>query len=149
MNKEIKMKLTHLAFAACLLFGGGLLAQAQVTTGSVRGVVTDPNSAVVTDAKVTITKKSTNVSSTTQTSGSGVFEFSNLLVGDDYSVVIEAANFKTLSLTDVKVQLNQITDLSAQLELGAVGETVIVTSSGAELVDTTTSNLSKAFTARQ
>ncbi len=149
MNKNFKMQLTQLVLTLSLLFSGGLLAHAQVTSGTVRGVVTDPNSAVVTNAKVTITKKSTNISTTTQTSGSGIFEFTNLLVGDDYSVVIEAPSFKTLSLTDVKVQLNQVTDLSTQLQLGDVGETVIVTSSGAELVDTSTSNLSKAFSSRQ
>src|SRR6185503_17280317 len=57
--------------------------------------------------------------------------------------------FKTLSLTDVKVQLNQITDLPAQLTLGVVGETVTVTSAGTELVDTTTTTLSKSFNERQ
>ena len=46
-------------------------AYAQVTTGNVRGIVTDPNGAVVPNAKVTITQKSTNVSTTTQTTGSG------------------------------------------------------------------------------
>ncbi|MGH9904144.1 MAG: carboxypeptidase regulatory-like domain-containing protein [Pyrinomonadaceae bacterium] len=126
-----------------------LSAQAQVTTGNVRGVVTDPNGALVTGAKVTITKKSNNNSSTTQTSDSGQFEFNNLLVGDDYSVTVEAANFKSLTLTDVKVQLNQITDLPAQLTVGGVGETVIVTSGGTELVDTTTTTLSKSFSERQ
>ena len=127
----------------------GFAVQAQITTGSVRGAVTDPNGAVVTNAKVTITKKSTNTSTTTQSSNSGEFEFSNLPVGDDYSVTVEAQNFKTLTLTDVKVQLNQVTDLAAQLALGAVGEVVTVTAGGTELVDTTTSNLSKSFSARQ
>jgi len=124
-------------------------AHAQVTTGSVRGVITDPNGAAVADAKVTITKKSTNASTTMQTSNSGQFEFNNLLLGDDYQVTIEATNFKTLTLSDVKVQLNKINDLSAQLSIGAIGETVTVTSGGAELVDTTTANLSKTFSERQ
>ena len=126
-----------------------LTVNAQVTTGNIRGVITDPNGAAVPDAKVTITKKSTNVSTTTQTSGSGQFEFNNLLLGDDYQVTIEATNFKTLTLSDVKVQLNKINDLSAQLSIGAIGETVTVTSGGAELVDTTTANLSKTFSERQ
>jgi len=112
-------------------------------------VITDPNGAAVADAKVTITKKSTNAATTTQTSSAGQFEFSNLLLGDDYSVTIEATNFKTLTLSDVKVQLNKINDLSAQLTLGGIGETVTVTSGGAELVDTTTANLSKSFSERQ
>src|SRR6185295_15249894 len=61
----------------------------------------------------------------------------------------EAQNFKALTLTDVKVQLNQITDLPAQLTLGAVGESVTITSGGTELVDTTTNTLSKSFSERQ
>ena len=142
-------KLTYLLSAALIVLGCFFAAQAQVTTGGVRGVVTDPNGAAVTNAKVTITKKSTNVASTTETGGSGQFEFNNLLVGDDYSVAIEAPNFKTLTLTDVKVQLNQATDLSAQLTIGAIGESVTVTSAGSELVDTTTTTLSKSFGERQ
>ena len=66
-------------------------AQAQVTTGAVRGVITDPNGAAVADAKVTITNKATNVTTTTQTSGSGQFEFNNLLIRDDYEITVEAA----------------------------------------------------------
>src|SRR5215467_2442828 len=59
------------------------------------------------------------------------------------------ASLKSQELTDVKVQLNQVTDLSAQLTIGAIGETVTVTSGGAELVDTTTANISKSFNERQ
>src|SRR6266550_7800792 len=142
-------KLTYLLSAALIVLGCFFAAQAQVTSGTVRGVVTDPNGAVVPNAKVTISQKSTNTSTTTQTNNSGEFSFQNLLVGDDYSVTIEAPNFKTLTLTDVKVQLNQATDLPAQLALGTVGEVVTVTSGGTELVDTSTANLSKAFSARQ
>ena len=132
-----------------LAFAYAISVQGQVTTGSIRGVVTDPNGAVVPNAKVTITKRSNNNSLTTQTSGTGQFEFNNLLVGADYTVTVEASNFKALTLTDVKVQLNQITDLAAQLSLGVVGEMVTVTSAGAELVDTTTATLSKSFNDRQ
>lgn len=132
-----------------LVLGCALSIHGQVTTGSIRGIVTDPNGAVVSNAQVTITKISNNRSTTTQTSGTGQFEFNNLLVGDDYKVTVEAPSFKTLTLTDVKVQLNQITDLAAQLSLGVVGEVVTVTSAGAELVDTTTATLSKSFNERQ
>ena len=124
-------------------------AHAQITTGTVRGTVTDPNGAVVPGAKVTLTKKSTNTSSTQVTTASGTFEFTNLLTGDDYSVSIEATSFKNLLLTDVKVSLNQATDLSAQLSPGTVTESVTVTAGGTELVDTTTSNLSQSFSSRQ
>lgn len=120
-------------------------AQAQVTTGTVRGVVTDPQGAVVPNAKITLTRKSTNETKTATSSGSGNFEFTSLSSGEDYSILIEAPNFKTLTLTDVRVNLNQVTDLPTQLEVGTVGETVTVTAGGTELVDTTTTTLSKSF----
>ncbi|MGH9929775.1 MAG: carboxypeptidase-like regulatory domain-containing protein [Pyrinomonadaceae bacterium] len=124
-------------------------AHAQVTTGSIRGVVSDQTGAVVPNAKVTLARKSTGGSQTAQTSSSGQFEFTNLQPGDDYTLGVEAANFKTLSLTDVKVSVNQVTDLQAQLAAGAVSETVTITAGGTELVETSTANLSKAFSARQ
>jgi len=143
--QKLTKALSIALFALCCVF----TAQGQVTTGSVRGVITDPNGGAVTNAKVTIRKKSTKTTATTQTTGSGQFEFNNLPLGEDYEVTVEADGFKTLTLSDVKIQLNQITDLSAQLTIGAIGETVTVTSGGTELVDTTTANLSKSFSERQ
>ncbi|HET6646998.1 MAG TPA: carboxypeptidase-like regulatory domain-containing protein, partial [Pyrinomonadaceae bacterium] len=124
--RTITQVFTVLAIALGCVFS----AHAQVTTGSVRGVVTDPNGAVVPSAKVTLTKKSNNTVLTAQSTGGGTFEFNNLLSGNDYTVTVEAPNFKTLTLTDVSVNLNQVTDLPAQLTLGGVGETVTVTSAG-------------------
>ncbi len=144
-SRKLTQVLGALLFALACVFS----AHAQTTTGNVRGVVTDQNGAIVPGAKVTITKKSTGTSSTTQTSDSGSFEFSNLLVGEDYTVKVEATNFKGAELTDVHVNLNQATDLPVQLAPGAVSETVTVTAGGTELVDTSTSNLSKAFSSRQ
>jgi hypothetical protein len=126
-----------------------LSVHGQATTGSIRGTVTDPNGAVVSGAKVTLTRKSTGGTQTGQTSSSGQFEFANLLPADDYSVSVEAQNFKTASLTDVRVSVNQATDLPVQLSPGQVTETVTVTAGGVELVDTTSANLSKAFSSRQ
>jgi hypothetical protein len=141
-------RLFMFVIALSLVFMAGT-AVAQVTTGTVRGVVNDVNGAIVPNAKVTITKKSTNESKTTQTTGSGTFEFTNLLVGDDYTVTVEATNFKSLTVSDVKVQLGQATDLTAALQPGAITESVTITAGGTELVDTGTANLSKAFSDRQ
>src|SRR5258708_32485593 len=136
--------LSLLVVLACLV-----AVSAQVTTGNVRGTITDPNGAAVSSAKVTITKKSTNTANVTQTTSSGEYQFSNLPAGEDYTVTVEAPNFKTTTLSDVKVQLNQTTDLPAHLALGEIGETVTVTAGGHEAVDTSTQNLSKKFNDRQ
>jgi Carboxypeptidase regulatory-like domain len=137
------------AQALCLVLVCALAAQAQVTTGNVRGTVSDPQGSVVPGAKVTITKKSNNESKDTQTSSEGAFQFNNLLVGDDYTITITATGFKTQTINNVSVRINQFTDIPTQLTVGGVGETVEVTAGGVELVDTTTANLSKSFTSRQ
>ena len=147
--QSLQRNTAYFLSAALLVFTCVIAALGQVTTGSVRGMVTDQNGAVVPNAKITLTKKSNNSSLTTQTSGSGQFEFNNLLVGEDYTATVEAENFKSLTLTDIRIQLNQVTNLSAQLTVGTIGETVTVTSAGGELIDTTTNTLSKSFGEKQ
>jgi hypothetical protein len=141
-----KFLMLGLALALALI---ATSAQAQVTTGTVKGVVTDPNGAVVAGAKVTITRKSTAETKETTSSDSGNFQFDNLQPGDDYVVTVEATNFKKAEVSDVKVQLGQINDLPVSLQTGQVTETVTVTAGGTELVDTSTSQLSKGFNSRQ
>ncbi|HEY6803071.1 MAG TPA: carboxypeptidase regulatory-like domain-containing protein [Pyrinomonadaceae bacterium] len=144
-NQAVYRVLCGLLFAvSCMISAHG-----QVTTGGVRGVVSDPNGAVVAGAQVTLTKKATGGSQTAETNSSGQFEFTNLQPGEDYSLSVTAQNFKNLSLTDVRVSVNQVTDLPVQLSPGLVTEVVTVTAGGAELVDTTSANLSKAFSSRQ
>jgi Carboxypeptidase regulatory-like domain len=123
-------------------------AVAQQTTGGVRGLVTDPNGAVVPGAKVTISSQKLNYRSEATTTSGGEYEFRDVIPGE-YQITIEAANFKTLTLTDVRVQLNQTTDVPAQLQIGVATETVNVSAGGAELVETTTTQLSKSFNERQ
>lgn len=123
-------------------------AFAQQTTGNVRGIIKDPAGAVIANAKVTILDAKTNTSATTQSTGDGEYEFKNLLVGD-YRLKVEASGFKTLNLNDVRVQLNQTTDVPVNLEIGVSSELVEISAGGAELIDTTTTNLSKGFGERQ
>ncbi|MGH9939014.1 MAG: carboxypeptidase regulatory-like domain-containing protein, partial [Blastocatellia bacterium] len=123
-------------------------ATAQTTTGKVRGIVQDPTGAIVAGAKVTVTSKSTNVSQATQSTGQGEYQFNDLLPGD-YRLTVEAASFKTLNLTNVRVELNQTTDLPTQLQIGQTSESVEISAGGVELVDTATATLSKGFNERQ
>src|SRR5215208_3630258 len=143
-TKTAAALLHAIVLAACC----SATALAQQTTGNVRGVVTDPNGAAVPNARVAITNRQTNVSQDAQTNDSGEYQFNNLLAGD-YTVTVEAANFKTTSLSDVRVQLNQTTDLPVQLQVGLQGETVEVSAAGAELVNTTDNTLAKSYGERQ
>lgn len=148
-DKERK-KITPFSFLLfiSLLLAALLPAIAQQTTGNVRGIVKDPTGALVPQAKVTILDPRTNTSQTAQSTGSGEFEFKNMPVGD-YQITVEAGGFKNLTLSDVRVQLNQTTDVAANLTIGVASEVVEVSAGGAELVDTTTTNLAKGFNERQ
>lgn len=141
-----RILISALALALSLV---AFTAQAQVTTGVVKGVVVDQNGAVVPNASVTITNKVNNQSQTAQTSDNGAFEFSGLLVGQVYTMTVEAQGFKKAEVTDVQARLGQTVDLSIALTAGQVTEQVVVTAAGAELVDTTTANLAKGFNERQ
>jgi len=124
---------------------------AQVTTGTVRGILKDQTGAVIPAATVTITDPKTKVSQTVQSGGGGEFQFNNLLVGS-YTITVQPppdSNFSTLTLNDVLVQLNKITDLTPVLQPAQAQASVTVSAGGVELVDTTSINLSKTFSSRQ
>jgi hypothetical protein len=150
MNKVIRSTGVTGFFAVILtsltLLSGA--AFAQQTTGNVRGLIKDPTGAVVASAKVTILDKKTNNALTTQSTSSGEYEFKNLPIGD-YQITVETEGFKKVTLTDVRVQLNQTTDIGVNLEVGVRNDVVEVSAGGAELVDTTTTNLAKGFSAQQ
>src|SRR6185369_15871105 len=116
--------------------------------GNVRGVVRDAAGGVIPNAKITILEKSTNKSTTVISSDSGDYEFKNLPVGE-YKMTVEAKDFKTSTIDDVRVQLNQTTDVPTNLAPGLATETVDISAGGAELIDSTTTNLAKGFEARQ
>src|SRR5215475_10973929 len=140
------IKLTVTVLIALTFLSAAVLAQQ--TTGNVRGLIKDPTGAVVASAKVTILDKKTNSILTTESTGAGEYEFKNL-PGGDYQITVEATGFKKATLTDVRVQLNQTTDIGVTLEIGAQNEVLEVSAGGAELVDTTTTNLAKDFSSRQ
>jgi len=144
-------QMAQLVSLACLLFTTSLTIHAQVTTGTVRGIVKDQTGAVIPGALVTITEPNTTSSQNSQSGSGGEFQFNNLLVGT-YTVTVQPAsgsNFSALTLSDVRVRINQVTELTAVLQPSGTEATVTVSASGAELVDTTTLNLSKDFNSRQ
>lgn len=148
--KTFRVNLRYLLFPVVLLVAGliSTVGFAQQTTGNVRGLVKDQVGAVVPQATITLTNTRTNEVYTTTSGGDGQFQFNNLL-GGSYTLRIESAGFRPLILNDVRVQLNQTTDVPAALTAGIQGETVEISAGGLELVQTTTTNLQRTFDTRQ
>ena len=74
------LKFRHLVQAAMaiVVLACGISVRAQVTTGTVHGVVKDQTGAVIPGATVTITDPNTKGSQAAQSGSVGEFQFSNL-----------------------------------------------------------------------
>jgi len=103
---------------AVVVLACGISVHAQVTTGTVRGVVKDQTGAVVPGASVTITDPTTQTSQTAESGGGGEYQFNNLLAGT-YIITVQppsGSNFSPLTVSDVRVKLNEVTDVATVLQ---------------------------------
>jgi len=107
-------------------------ASAQAVYGSIIGTATDPQGAVVPNAKITVTNQSKNTSDTTTTNESGNYSVSHL-VPDAYTVRAEAPGFKATELKDVLVSADASASVPLQLQIGGTAETVEVTAEAPQL----------------
>jgi hypothetical protein len=148
MSSSIETYVARALLALALLAGAALSASAQVTTGNLQGIVTDPNQAAVVGATVRVTNVETNQSRDTTTNEQGFYRFTNLLPGQRYRVEVTAAGFAPTTLNDVPVRLAQENGLDIQVQIAGVGETVQVTSETL-LLDTAQSQTSQTFTPEQ
>ena len=146
--RDVNFFLSRIALLIAVMTAAFGLAQAQMTTGTVRGVVRDQNGALIDGAKIALANNANGEARTTQTSDAGSFEFTNLLPGA-YTITVEANGFKSVTLKDVKVELNKTTDIPVAVAVGVQTETITVSAAGSELVQTTTTTLSKNFSDRQ
>ncbi|PYS28126.1 MAG: hypothetical protein DMF75_19265, partial [Acidobacteria bacterium] len=125
-----------LALAVCvgvLLTLSSTPAFAQGETGSVTGVVTDAQGGTVAGADVTLTDVATKSPRTTTTNDSGRYHFASVPVGT-YDITITKSGFKVHKAAAQKVSIATQLTLDVALEVGALSETVVVTSqAGSEL----------------
>ena len=150
MSKNLKV-LAILIMAACFtLFAGSIVAQTS-TTGTIEGVVTDVNGAVVPNVSVTINGPNLLRPLTTTSSDVGNYRFLQVPPGRYTIKVASGAGFDDFEQANVEVNLSRSTSFNIQLKIKGVGETVNVVATGAE-IDTTNNtsgtNISTEFFSR-
>src|SRR5579864_995658 len=123
----------RIAFFAGAMFILTVAGFAQ-TAGQITGQVTDSSDATVVGAKVTVTNAKTNVGRTTATNSAGDYTFPTIPPGV-YKVRAEMPGFKAEVRENVELQVEQIARIDFHLQVGAVTDTVEVTS-GAPLLTT-------------
>jgi hypothetical protein len=123
--------------------------QAQAGSSSIQGTVKDPQGNVVAGAMVTLSNPETNFTRTANTGDSGQFNFESIPPGT-YVVTVEAKGFKKAHFSDVRALVSKATDLTVPLEIGAVTETVSVSSRASEsLINTQDASLGNNFVSQQ
>ena len=128
------------ALFLCLPVLFSLQAKAQTLYGSVVGTVTDNTGAAVPDAKVVITDTQTNDSRTVVTDNGGVYTVSTVPAGN-YQVTITKQGFEGYKTNGIDVTANNVVRVDAQLQVGAVSQTVEVQSAVAAQLQTDTADV--------
>jgi hypothetical protein len=112
-------------------------ASGQQITASITGTVEDSAGAALNDATVTARDTERGTSSSTKTTQGGVFNFNNLPIGT-YEVKAEAPGFDTEVQPPITVVLNERARLDFKMKVGAVTNTVQVSSEAPQLQADTT-----------
>ena len=117
--------LTLFALFSALLFGQG-------GTGSITGSVTDSTGAVVPGATVTATNQDTGFKREITVTAAGEFTIPGLVPGV-YTLTATQPQFKTFTVKDLRLEIDQVARIEAKLEVGSVTEVVEVTGQSALL----------------
>lgn len=115
-----------------LFFFGQPSAHGQLYTGSVTGVVTDPQGLAIPSAKVTLTDQEKGFPYNAQTDSDGRYFLRSVPPGI-YTLTVEAQNFQSQRKADIKLDINQNAQVNFSLSIGATSEVVNVTAGSVQL----------------
>ncbi|MBI5599943.1 MAG: TonB-dependent receptor [Gemmatimonadetes bacterium] len=109
-------------------------AQAQATTGIIRGVVSDAAGAPINGATVTLRNQQTNFTRVLQTSSTGIYVGTLLPLGS-YEVTVRAIGHAPVARNNVAVRVGQVAEQTFKLERQAVELAAVVIGATATPVD--------------
>jgi len=129
MDGISRSKSAYLSKILILLFLGIALVthtMAQVSTGSILGVVIDPSESPVIGATIAVTNLRTNSVRTVQTNADGLFTVPNLQPGH-YDISVAANGFNAEVASDITLDVGAQRSVNFALKVGNVTEKVVVT----------------------
>src|SRR6266568_7311385 len=124
MRRQVSLGLVLVCCLAFLLCANN--ASGQAVFGSIIGTVTDPQGNAAAGAKVIVTSTTKATTFETTTNESGNYTVTHL-IPDTYKVHVEAQGFKAYDVASVQVSADAAARVDAQLQIGAVTQTVEVT----------------------
>ena len=132
----------------CLIICWGQSVQAQTIFGRISGTVRDTAGATIPNANVIVSNVATNLVRNVPSDEDGFFTVTNLPVGN-YNVEVEKTGFKKAVHSGVSVVADARLTIDVTLEPGQITETVQVTASVGETVNTTSGEVARLVDQRQ
>jgi hypothetical protein len=111
-------------FVACLVLPFCAIAQTELA--GVYGRVTDQSGAVIVDAEVEIKNVETNISTTVRTNQDGLYTIPSLHPGH-YLISARKPGFKTVTVTQLELNVQDNVVRNFALQVGSIAETVTIT----------------------
>ena len=141
------LRLWGIVCSCLLLILVSLPAPAQFVRGSIVGTISDESGAVIPGAEIVLHNVNTNEAKTFTTDGGGSYNFAALLPGL-YRIEVKKTGFKTQTVSEVRLEVNQTARVDVRLPVGDVGERIEVSAS-AVLLKTDTSEIGHVVTNKQ
>jgi hypothetical protein len=111
-----------------------VFAQSTAANGAIEGTISDTSGGVLPGVTVTITNVNTGAERAVVTNEKGLYRAPLLPLGS-YQVVAELPGFKIFKQTDITLSVGQTAIVNATLSVGAVSETITVSSTDLPALD--------------
>jgi hypothetical protein len=148
---EVEVKIPKfsilLLFVAFFTLALTKTASAQSDTSSLSGTVSDTSGAVLPNAKIVVRNEATHIERTTSSNESGNFNITNLEAGN-YSIRVEAPNFETKTLGNVKVDPSIGRRVDITMKIGDT-KTEVTVEAGANTIQTESASVGQLVTQEQ
>jgi hypothetical protein len=133
-----------------LILSSASALQAQTSNASLTGRVTDSSKAVISDARVRLISRGTNLQFEGTTNASGIYYVTNLPPGT-YSIAVEKVGFKAVIKPEVVLHVEDVIQVNFEMAVGSVSETVTVRSelSAVQLATSTIGDVVNSTTVRE
>jgi len=135
-----------LASLTLCLSAGAAMAQ---STAGVTGTVKDSNGAVIAGADVKLTDTKTGAELNTKTSDQGVYNFQKVAPGTGYKLTFTNPGFQTLVINEVALGVDTTSTHNAELTIGEVSGTVVVTASNEVTLNTSDASIGNVIGERR
>ena len=144
----MKKLLFAFMLATLTLCFSAVVASAQSSAG-VTGTVKDSNGAVIAGADVKLIDPKTGVELTTKSNDQGVYNFPRVAPGQGYKLTFTAPGFQTLIINEVGLGVDTVSTHNAEMTIGEVSGTVVVTASNEVTLNTTDASIGNVIGERR